>query len=611
MEEASESLPVTTVQEEEDEVWTFVGKGGISTDGTFLLEDSDDFSDHGSDGSSIIIVNEIAEQVNNPVAVEEPTLSDTEVYDEGDENYSSLESYSHDISVVGDSSDLARNFVLKIDSWEDEFTQIKCENKVVLEESSSDEIDAQALEEANWKVLQEEKNPEITTKTDIEASEKVVPKISEEVAESDADISDEVHTEALKEVDAVILEGADILFPEEIDTEISKEVDGEVSKGFDPEVSEEVDVSDEVHAEAPEKVDAVILKEADIVFPKEVNTEISKEVDGEVSKGFDPEVSEEVDVSDEVYAEAPKKIDAVILKEADMVFPEEVNTDIYNEADPEVSEESITQIPEEDELQFPVVVSKLEDQISGTNFVEYLEQWKNIGGAPEEISHIQHEQDFSASHHGIHVKPEQVEPFIESEIDAHTVDFPQGLVEVQETSGHQISEELSAETNNENETSVESYSDGESLLEELMDDDSFENSNEKEMTDGSTTESESWSECSVRSSSPSNLEQSPTPLSNHENGVLHTKPDLLCEASHLEEELDQMDFLSISNPDLPAELDIANILRERHYVHHPNQRLNVQLTYFVAFVMAAVIGFAFGHIIGNIKYSTFYPLINF
>ena len=55
MEEASESLPVTTVQEEEDEVWTFVGKGGISTDGTFLLEDSDDFSDHGSDGSSIII----------------------------------------------------------------------------------------------------------------------------------------------------------------------------------------------------------------------------------------------------------------------------------------------------------------------------------------------------------------------------------------------------------------------------------------------------------------------------------------------------------------------------------------------------------------------------
>ena len=294
-----------------------------------------------------------------------------------------------------------------------------------------------------------------------------------------------------------------------------------------------------------------------------------------------------------------------------MVFPEEVNTDIYNEADPEVSEESITQIPEEDELQFPVVVSKLEDQISGTNFVEYLEQWKNIGGAPEEISHIQHEQDFSASHHGIRVKPEQVEPFIESEIDAHTVDFPQGLVEVQETSGHQISEELSAETNNENETSVESYSDGESLLEELMDDDSFENSNVKEMTDGSTTESESWSECSVRSSSPSNLEQSPTPLSNHENGVLHTKPDLLCEASHLEEELDQMDFLSISNPDLPAELDIANILRERHYVHHPNQRLNVQLTYFVAFVMAAVIGFAFGHIIGNIKYSTFYPLINF
>jgi len=80
-------------------------------------------------------------------------------------------------------------------------------------------------------------------------------------------------------------------------------------------------------------------------------------------------------------------------------------------------------------------------------------------------------------------------------------------------------------------------------------------------------------------------------------GHVKIKPDLLEEAQRIEE-LDQLDYSTVSNPDLPAELNLANIFRERHYVHHPNQRLNVQLSYVVAFAMAAVAGFALGNIVG-------------
>ena len=82
-------------------------------------------------------------------------------------------------------------------------------------------------------------------------------------------------------------------------------------------------------------------------------------------------------------------------------------------------------------------------------------------------------------------------------------------------------------------------------------------------------------------------------------GHVKIKPDLLEEANRIEE-LDQLDYSTVSNPDLPADLNLANIFRERHYVHHPNQRLNVQLSYVVAFAMAAVAGFALGHIVGII-----------
>lgn len=75
------------------------------------------------------------------------------------------------------------------------------------------------------------------------------------------------------------------------------------------------------------------------------------------------------------------------------------------------------------------------------------------------------------------------------------------------------------------------------------------------------------------------------------------KPDLLEEANRIEE-LDQYDYSSVTNPDLPPELNVGAILRERAYVHRPNQRLNVQLSYIVAFVLAAVFGFALGNLIG-------------
>lgn len=77
-----------------------------------------------------------------------------------------------------------------------------------------------------------------------------------------------------------------------------------------------------------------------------------------------------------------------------------------------------------------------------------------------------------------------------------------------------------------------------------------------------------------------------------------SKPDLLEEANRIEE-LDLMDYSAVTNPDLPAELVVANIVPDRHYVHHPNQRLNLQLTFIVAFALAAVFGFALGHIVGK------------
>lgn len=76
------------------------------------------------------------------------------------------------------------------------------------------------------------------------------------------------------------------------------------------------------------------------------------------------------------------------------------------------------------------------------------------------------------------------------------------------------------------------------------------------------------------------------------------KPDLLEEANRIEE-LDLMDYSAVTNPDLPAEIAVANIIRDRHYVHRPNQRLNEKLSFVMAFALAAVVGFAIGHVIGT------------
>ncbi len=88
------------------------------------------------------------------------------------------------------------------------------------------------------------------------------------------------------------------------------------------------------------------------------------------------------------------------------------------------------------------------------------------------------------------------------------------------------------------------------------------------------------------------------PAEGQQRSYALVKPDLLEEANRIEE-LDLMDYSSVTNPDLPAELVVSNIVRDRHYVHHPNQRLNVQLSYIVAFVLAAAVGFALGHIVGK------------
>ncbi|XP_059352434.1 uncharacterized protein LOC130703856 isoform X2 [Daphnia carinata] len=94
---------------------------------------------------------------------------------------------------------------------------------------------------------------------------------------------------------------------------------------------------------------------------------------------------------------------------------------------------------------------------------------------------------------------------------------------------------------------------------------------------------------------------SPSPLGNEADGYQRShpmlKPDLLEEANRIEE-LDLMDYSAVTNPDLPAEIAVANIVPDRHYVHHPNQRLNEKLSFVMAFALAAVVGFAIGHIIG-------------
>ncbi|KZS06313.1 Uncharacterized protein APZ42_030254 [Daphnia magna] len=94
---------------------------------------------------------------------------------------------------------------------------------------------------------------------------------------------------------------------------------------------------------------------------------------------------------------------------------------------------------------------------------------------------------------------------------------------------------------------------------------------------------------------------SPSPPANQADGYQRShamlKPDLLEEANRIEE-LDLMDYSTVTNPDLPAEIVVANIVPDRHYVHHPNQRLNEKLSFVMAFALAAVVGFAIGHIIG-------------
>jgi hypothetical protein len=87
------------------------------------------------------------------------------------------------------------------------------------------------------------------------------------------------------------------------------------------------------------------------------------------------------------------------------------------------------------------------------------------------------------------------------------------------------------------------------------------------------------------------------PADGYQRSHTMLKPDLLEEANRIEE-LDLMDYSAVTNPDLPADIVVANIVPDRHYVHRPNQRLNEKLSFVMAFALAAVFGFAIGHLIG-------------
>ena len=85
MEEESDSFSVTSVGEGDGETWTFVNTKQFPINGGKPLEDSDNCSDHGSDGSSIVIIDDLNPQVNNLGAVEESRPSIADVYGEDDD----------------------------------------------------------------------------------------------------------------------------------------------------------------------------------------------------------------------------------------------------------------------------------------------------------------------------------------------------------------------------------------------------------------------------------------------------------------------------------------------------------------------------------------------
>ena len=134
--------------------------------------------------------------------------------------------------------------------------------------------------------------------------------------------------------------------------------------------------------------------------------------------------------------------------------------------------------------------------------------------------------------------------------------------------------------------------------------DTFENLKDDSASESESSEAEeegTWefnSDGQASSSLNSSVNSTPQHQPVNLPGRLYVaKPDLLEEANRIEE-MDQMDYSTLTNQDLPVDLNLAAISRERHYVHHPNRRLNLTLSFVVAFSMAAVIGFGLGHFIG-------------
>lgn len=171
---------------------------------------------------------------------------------------------------------------------------------------------------------------------------------------------------------------------------------------------------------------------------------------------------------------------------------------------------------------------------------------------------------------------------------------------------HQKDGDQSIETDEGMQQLLESVSSAGDLDEPVnLDEAEFFNDDENEETD-----EENWDlgveapvySASLASSSVSSLVEqpdSPSPIiAGQGHAASLVKPDLLEEANRIEE-LDQYDYSSVTNPDLPPELNVGAILRERAYIHRPNQRLNLQLSYFVAFALAAVFGFALGNLVGT------------